>query len=469
MPNIFGEFAAALSYATETPEALSVMTILGALSAVLMQRVFVSPKANWFEPINIYTLIALPPANNKSFVLNTCMKPLVEWESEQKLRLDGEIRKLRSERRNQEKRIEVLRSKSAKAKTLLEQCKLAEEATALEVELKEIPRFPVLFVNDVTPESLTNEAYEQGGKLGIFSDEGGIFENFSGLYSQGSANIDILLKGIDGGEVRVRRKDRSFSLNPYLTILLAVQPIIISRLAEKKIYLGNGILERFLYVIPKSKLGYRSHNTPPVSTALQQAYRDRMKELLQTFLSSNQKSGADHRIILTLNPVALSLWAAYQMELEVQLRPAGKFEHCIGWAGKMSGFVLRLAGLLHIAEHGQDSLLLSENTLQNSIAIAKALGDHALAAFGLMRVDQVHADAQYIFQWFRSLTQTTFTQSELTYACRHKKWGSERITKALRILYERHLVSQPIIQPGQFKPTTVYFINPLLMDLPNKP
>ena len=38
-PGIFGEFAAALSLATETPEALSVMTVLGVLSAALMQRV----------------------------------------------------------------------------------------------------------------------------------------------------------------------------------------------------------------------------------------------------------------------------------------------------------------------------------------------------------------------------------------------------------------------------------------------
>src|ERR1700678_2881129 len=54
LPGRFGEFAAALAQATETPEALSVMTILGVLSAVLMQRVVISPKPTWFEPTNIY-------------------------------------------------------------------------------------------------------------------------------------------------------------------------------------------------------------------------------------------------------------------------------------------------------------------------------------------------------------------------------------------------------------------------------
>ncbi len=55
-----------------------------------------------------------------------------------------------------------------------------------------------------------------------------------------------------------------------------------------------------------------------------------------------------------------------------------------GWAGKMSGFALRLAGLLHIAEYATNPLIISESTMQNALALARALGDHALAAFNLM-------------------------------------------------------------------------------------
>ena len=88
-------------------------------------------------------------------------------------------------------------------------------------------------------------------------------ETLAGLYSHGSANIDILLKGIDGGEVRVHRKDRSAILNPYLTVVLTVQPVVMQNMAGKRAYLGKGVLERFLYVLPQSQLGYRTHNTPP--------------------------------------------------------------------------------------------------------------------------------------------------------------------------------------------------------------
>lgn len=229
LPGIFGEFANALANSTETPEALSVMAVLGVISTTIAKRFFVSPKENWHEPLNIYTLISLPPANNKSLVLNSCTRPLIEWEKEQTLRLEYEIKSKRSERKTLEKIIEALRIQAAKANNTSDQQKIIQEITVKESTLVEIPIAPVLFVNDVTPESLTALMHEQNGRLAIFSDEGGILETLAGLYNNGLSNVDILLKGIDGGDVRVRRKDRSITINPFLTIALTVQPIIIQK------------------------------------------------------------------------------------------------------------------------------------------------------------------------------------------------------------------------------------------------
>ena len=290
-------------------------------------------------------MIALPPANHKSLVLKSCLQPVIDWEKAQVQRLGAEIKRLCSERKSQEKRIEVLRTKAAKAKSQLEYLQLTSEVAQQEMELVEIPVVPQLFMNDVTPESLANTLYEQGGRLGIFSDEGGIFETLAGLYSQGTANIDVLLKGIDGGSVRVRRKDRSFSLNPYLTIVLAVQPAVVRHLTEKKAYAGNGALERFLYVLPRSKLGYRTHAMPAVSEALRQSYQDRITQLLNLFVLPENKSLSPHaKIIFTLTAAAQSAWRAYQAAIEIQLRPSGNLPavqvgqakcqalHC-GWRG----------------------------------------------------------------------------------------------------------------------------------------
>lgn len=103
LPGIFGKFAERIADMTETPESLSVMTILGVISTCIAKHFVVSPKAGWLEPTNIYTLIALPPANNKSLVLNACTKPLVEWEKEQAKLLESSIKHQNSERKTLER------------------------------------------------------------------------------------------------------------------------------------------------------------------------------------------------------------------------------------------------------------------------------------------------------------------------------------------------------------------------------
>src|SRR3990167_5022942 len=62
LPEPLASFAAALANETETAESLSVMAILGVLSSVLAKRFVVCPHERWAESVNIYTMIALPPA-----------------------------------------------------------------------------------------------------------------------------------------------------------------------------------------------------------------------------------------------------------------------------------------------------------------------------------------------------------------------------------------------------------------------
>ncbi len=462
LPSVFGKFATELANTTETPEALSVMTILGVLSTAIAKRFVVSPKEGWLEPVNIYTLIALPPANHKSFVLQRCTKPLVEWEKEQSLKTDANIKRQRSERKTQEKIIEGLRIKAAKAKDPLEQQHLIHEITLKEESLTEIMAPPLLFINDATPESLTTLVHEQGGRLGIFSDEGGILETLAGLYSNGVANVDILLKGIDGGEVRVRRKDRSLMLNPYLTIVLTVQPSVIQNMGDKHAYTGNGALERFLYVLPKSKLGYRTHTTPPLSAKIENAYHARTRELLNQFSGIGEEK-LTSPYVLKLTPTALADWRDFQTMIEEQLRPNGKFSACQGWAGKICGFALRIAGLLHVAEQGAQGLVITDTTMAHALQIATLLAEHATVAFGLMGIDQTTEDAKTVFQWIKSRNERSFTQSEIVLAMRNKKLGKpERLLKAMQLLHERNIISAPIRLTTTRKPTTLYYANPML-------
>ena len=59
LPGVFGELAAELAEATETPPALAVMSILGILSTALARRFVVCPMKGWKEPVNLYILVAV--------------------------------------------------------------------------------------------------------------------------------------------------------------------------------------------------------------------------------------------------------------------------------------------------------------------------------------------------------------------------------------------------------------------------
>lgn len=460
LPGIFGDFAHALATATETPAALSVMVVLGVISACVAKRFVISPQKSWQEPINIYTLIALPPANNKSLVLSRCTQPLIEWERNESQRLDKIIKQQTSERKSQEKWIDALRTRAAKEVDREKQFALFQEIADLEVNIIEPEVLPQLFANDATPESLAYSTYEQKGRFAIFSDEGGILETLAGLYSNGAANLDILLKGIDGGEMRIRRKERSFNLNPYLTLVLAVQPMILSNMQNKRAYCGNGALERFLYVLPKSKLGYRTHDQLPLSDNLQQAYNARLQTILNTppLLKNDQEVAR----VLTLDTQAQQDWREFQRDIEVQLRPEGKLANCIGWGGKICGFALRISGLLHVAHADIYNTVISTQTMQCALTLSELLVAHAIVAFNLIGIDQPTEDAKEVFNWMKSQSKNNFTQSEIISALKNRKVGkADRLNKALRILMERNIVTLQRIATNK-KPILEYSLHPNL-------
>jgi hypothetical protein len=198
LPDPLGAFAKALADMAEVPEALPVFAVLGAVATAVAGRFVVVPKEGWHEHLNIYTAVALPPGNNKSLVLRRATAPLIEWEADKRLEMAPKIMEARSRRKSEEKVIEHKRKEAARKDDAKERENLLEEITKLEMELTEIPVLPKLFANDATPESLATSVHEQHSRFAIISDEGGVTETLAGLYTKGAANIDILLKGIDG-------------------------------------------------------------------------------------------------------------------------------------------------------------------------------------------------------------------------------------------------------------------------------
>ncbi|MFA6915330.1 MAG: DUF3987 domain-containing protein [Parachlamydiales bacterium] len=54
----------------------------------------VKVKPDYFEPVNIWTCVALPPGNHKTAVLGVLTQTLMEWENHQRILLEPVIVKM---------------------------------------------------------------------------------------------------------------------------------------------------------------------------------------------------------------------------------------------------------------------------------------------------------------------------------------------------------------------------------------
>jgi hypothetical protein len=462
LPGIYGTFSAALASAGEIPEALAVSSVLGTLSAVCNKRFVVSPYLGWMEPINLYILVGLPPANNKSLVVRNCVQPIDLWEASQRQAIEGVIKEARSRRKNEEAQIQSLRAGAAKSKDATAQRDTFAQVNQLEAQLTEVPAAPQVYLNDVTPETLTTAVCEQNGRIAIISDEGGIMETMAGLYSKGQANYDILLKGIDGGRVRLMRKDRTLDANPLISIMLIVQPQVIRNMAGQKAFHGRGLLERFLYVLPRSSLGYRTLVATPVPPSVSDEFTRGITQLLN--IQPLIEHGFELPRVLTLSDEALAQWQGFRHEVEVALRPDAKLHVCLGWGGKIVGFTLRIAGLLHVAGHGHSILSIDSSTMKRAITMAHLLIEHALTAFGRMREDEAMEDAKAVFNWIEQTQNSTFRRTECLRKFHGRFTSKKRLDAAITVLIDRSIISPArteITTPGK-RGTVLHDVNPQL-------
>lgn len=460
LPPVLGDFVQNISEVLHVPLAMPFMASLGIVSAALAKKFVVCPKPDWKEPINIYCQVAMLPASNKSQTLKYLKSPVDDWEDREAKRLAPEIeaaqtdiKLLNVEIGKQYKILKKAGAKQADIDTAKE--KVAEFERQLQEKQKAVPVAPVIYTTDATPEAIADLVNEQGNRLAIISDEGGITEVLSGLYNSGNANIDIILKGIDGGSTRIKRANKDYRLNPYLTVLLLIQPQILANMADKRAFTGNGALERYLYALPCGNVGYRTFTDRKIDTQAERVYSDLIFNLLSIPVP-------EIPYVLELEDPAKTAFHSFRQEIERELRPDGKLYICRGWGGKLAGYTLRLAGLMHVAEHDSTThLVIQRGTIERAITIARLLMEHAVAAFNMMGADIETNDAKELLEWLKTKKTDRLTKSEIINAMRNRRMGKkERLAKALGILTDRNILSMLHTDKTTHKPTDVYFINP---------
>ena len=355
LPPWLREWVVALSHSLQCPPDLPAMLALSVLSLTCAKKWRVQVRRpDWPEPLNLYCAVALKSGESKTPSFTAATRPVHRFVAEERKRQDPEIKIATARYDVVSKRIEQLKIRAAKEADGPARDRLMKEmeAAVLEQATIQIPTPLRLILDDVTAESLEQVMRHQGGRAAILSDEGGPFELMGGRYSDQIPNIDVYLKGHSGSAIatdRIGRPGGSIQ-NPALTIGLAVQPEVIARLQEKRGFRGRGLLARFLWSIPESRVGSRIPDPPAMPEPVRVAYEEAILSLL-TVPAEKDDEGEIVPQIIDVEPEAYELIVGLKGEIEPSLGVSGDLETVADWANKMGGTVARIAGLLHLADH----------------------------------------------------------------------------------------------------------------------
>lgn len=333
--------------AKQVPVDLPACLALGAIAGAVAGKYKVKLSDDWSEPLNLFIVCALPSGEKKSPEFRAFLEPIEAYERMKIEESGPEILKIQTERDIIEGRLKIAKSAAARGDRD-ERIAAEADARVLAEELAKfkVPSSPRFLADDATPEAVAGLLAEQSGRLMIASSEGGIFDIIGGRYSDGAPNLDVYLKGFSGDPIRVDRRSRPAEIipDPALTVVLTVQTSVITDLAERRTFRGRGFLARWLYSLPRSKVGYRSVDAPTVDVEVKQQWADIVTTLLR--LPLPDELGIP---LLILSPEAAGKFRSFRERVEIDLRPGGELDDLADWGNKLPGNVARLAGQIHLA------------------------------------------------------------------------------------------------------------------------
>lgn len=446
-PGFIGDMVKAVAENSETPVELPGLVALGVLATGCQQRFNIACDGQHTEPTNLWVCPALESGNRKTAVLTTMSKPIRMFERSQRAAKKDDFRQAESLRLTLQKRIEALRTKAAKADDGQQMTDIQREIEAVEREMPPVEYLLTLTADDCTPEHVATLLSRHGERLTLLSDEAGIFDLMAGRYSRGVANLDVYLQGHAGGPVRVDRGSReSIDLEqPCLTVCVSPQPSVLEDIGKRKDFAGRGLLARFMFAVPQSRLGFRSHRPRPIPSHVSARWTNVVQQMLAMEQKEN-RFGKPEPETLYLSPEAYRHWKSEQLANEHDMRPGDTWSSQTAWASKYPGGVLRIAGVLHVALSVDKSLNPSSedvpgSTMEAAILLGRKVKAQTLKAFGVMALNDDQRFARKILEWIRRDEIDHFTGRESAIHC-NSAGSSKDLEGAFTLLAERGWIRQ---------------------------
>ena len=470
LPPPLYDFVVGVADSLQVPIELPFINSVGVMSAAIQGKAQIVIREGYVEPLNIYAITALPSGERKSPTVLLCKQPLHEWEDEDLSEVLANRQEIESKRKSLEKVIECRRAKLASIKSKDLVCQEIQAILQLEKELPNIPEKPRIFIDDATPEAVAAVLAKQGERIAIIEAEGGILDLLAGRYAKGMPNIDLFLKAWSGEPVVVDRQKNGCThlRSPSITMILSPQPSVIRKLAKTAEFRSRGLLARFLYLLPKSRVGSRIMRTNPVPKGIIDSYHAVIRTALE-IRCSGHRNGRCIPHSIDLSPETKALYFDFAEEVERKMKKGGELESMTDWGSKLPGNIVRLSGLFHFfASTSPLTEPISENIMRAALALADPFIEHAKCAFSLMAASEAEIAAGKILTWineFCSDTRHSFTGRECLRALRGTLPSMEKINSGLTFLMERNYITKKIEHNSKKKgpKSHVYRIHPSLL------
>ncbi|KAA9012400.1 DUF3987 domain-containing protein [Niallia endozanthoxylica] len=411
------------------------MFSLSVLSVASSKKFKVSPFPGYEEPVNIWTIVALPPANRKSGIFSALKKPLTEWELHERKKVKYAIAENNAIRKALEQKINYLRNQAQKAGEGEFEA-ITEQMAEVELELANNPPLfaPRLYTSDATSEALIRLMGQQGGKIAVLSPEGDSIAAISRYSQNRIGNVDTWLKGHAGDDIEDDRISRESNLiqEPAITVGIFVQPIVVSDLVNNEEYRRRGFPARFLYSLPSSKVGYRTFDKTKVPNEIENRYKENVTRILSI---QTEKTS-----ILRFSDKAYHAFKEFSLNVEKRLiKDKGDLASFEDWAGKLVGHTARIAGLLHIAKHFTEAgdVEVGSDSVNKAIKLSEYLISHAKRVFGESISESEIEDAKYLIDSIRKRKQSEYSRQRLWQLTKKRFKKVDFLDRAIQTLIDR--------------------------------
>ncbi|MEF9903701.1 YfjI family protein [Streptomyces sp. P9-A2] len=432
-----GVMAQAVSDSLQVPVDLPAWLGMAVASTAIGGRRTVSPKPDWIEPVTLYTMPVAAPGEMKSPALGLMAKPVFEEQKRRRLEDSSAVARDQQDRRIAEACVSDAESKVIKAAdpAKRQNARALLDAARDELEALGEPRvFTQLVADDTTPEAAADLIAHQGERLAVLSTESSFLGNVGGRYSK-NANPEIVLKAWSQEPHAVNRKSGQPLLleRPNLTLGLAVQPGFLTGMGETgDVFEARGLMARFIFSMPVSRVGDRVYDTDPIPTDTSKAWGARIKAMMERIWDDDEPQE------MQLDAAAKRSFREFWEALEPRHKAHGDLAAIEGWAKKLPGQVLRIAAVLTLFEN-PESLIVPGDVMDDAVALVPYLIAHARLVSDLMSAERQSklGPARAVLDWLRrKQVAGRFPAGDVEKGVRGQAWCTEMadVDDALNLL-----------------------------------